>query len=223
MKAAVGDPAAMVLAAALLLAASPGAAAQGGCLDASRGHVAANAGIVRVEVAGGRTIGGVEAGVEGGGRFGPIHVSAGAGYTVLDDAPGNPVSLRIRAERALVELVGITLCGALLGGGTVISSGGDRAWTGAGGAALTAARPLGSATRVTPYLGVRGLGGRAGGEVLGEEIVATGGSLGVEGGIAVEAGRFAGAVRATADGFDPGLGPTPYPALAVRLVVGWRF
>lgn len=210
------------VAAGVLLAIAAPAAGQDGCAEGG-GGMAVFAGAIRPELGSGESITGLEVGLEGSDRIAGLHLTAGFGYTVFEDAEGHPVSARLRLEHALGEIAGITLCGALLGGGSFLYEDADGAWTAAGGAALTASRPFRSGGVVlTPYLGVRGLGARSTGEVLGADFVATGAGVGVEGGIGAAARWFAGALRVTADGLDAGLGPMPYPTLAVRLVLGWR-
>ena len=209
-------------AAGVLLALAAPAAGQEACA-AGTGGMALTTAAVRPELASGESITGLEFGFEGRDRIGGLHLSAALGYTMFDDAEGAPVSARVRLEHPLGEVMGITLCGALLGGGSLLYEDADGAWTAAGGAALTASRPFRSGDVVlTPYLGVRGLGARATGEILGGDFVARGAGVGVEGGLGAVAGWFDGALRVTADGLDPALGPMPYPTLVVRLVLGWR-
>ena len=143
--------------------------------------------------------------------------------TAPDEGRVRPLGARLRVERPLGGVAGVTVCGGLVAGGATVRDGEDRAWTVAGGAVVGVTRRL-STGRVTlaPWLGARALGARTAGEVIGESFVTTGLSLGVEAGVGVSGGRAIGALRLTADGFDPGLGATPYPALAIRLVAGWR-
>lgn len=214
-------PARLALIALLLGAAAP-ATAQEPCHTARPGMAVLVSGI-RTELADGAQLNGLEAGLEARDRFGGFHFTAGAGYALFEDAPGKAIAARVRVERRLFERLGLTVCGALLGGGSVLHADPGGAWTVAGGAALTATRSFQAGDfTLSPYLGVRGLGARTSGEIVGGDFTATGWGVGGEGGIGADRGLFSAALRVTVDGLDAALGPLPYPTIAVRLVVGWR-
>lgn len=203
-----------------LVAAAPAAGQECRAADAA---VLLSAGLVRSPLADGGHTRGVEAGI--GGAY-PIHrtvLSGSVSATVPRGGRVRPVAVRVRLERPLLDLFGLTACGGLLAGGSAARDGEDGAWTAAGGAVVGVARRLEvEGVAILPWIGARGLGARTAGEVLGRSVVATGVSLGVEGGVELEAERLLGAVRVTADRFDAGLGATPYPSLAIRLIGGFR-
>lgn len=205
-----------------LLLAAP-AAAQERCGDSVR-EVGLTAAAVRSDLAGGQLRRGVEAGVAGRGPLGASTLSGDAWVVLADDSPARQLGLRARLAHPLVDPLGILLCGSGLAGVASVTAGSDATLSLAGGGALTALRswPAGAAV-ITPFIGVRALAALTAGEVLGESVQTTGLSLGAEGGIAVGFGAASLAFEATVDGFDPGLGPTPYHDVAVRLTAGWRF
>ena len=178
--------------------------------------------LVRTPLANGGHVTGLEAGIGGAHAVGGTAL-AGTLFGTVGEGRGRPIGVRLRLERPLLQVGGFTLCGGLLAGGSTVRAGEDGAWTAAGGVLVGASRRL-STRRLTiaPWVGARGLGARTTGEILDEEFVTTGLSLGVEAGVGVSGDRVMGALQVTADGFDAGLGATPYPALAVRLVAGWR-
>lgn len=174
-------------------------------------------------LAGGGHSRGVESAAGGTHVLGTTAVSGSLFYTMPNAGRVHPLGARLRLERPLLELAGVTLCGGLLGGGSAARDGEDGAWTAAGGAVVGVTRRLSTARlSISPWVGARGLGARTSGEILGESFVTSGLSLGVEAGVGVSSGRAVGALRVTADGFAAALGATPYPSLAVRLVAGWR-
>lgn len=180
-------------------------------------------GLILSPLASGAHARGVEVALGGTYAAGGTELTGSVFSTAPDQGRVRPLGVRLRLERPLVDVAGVTLCGGVLAGGSTIRDGEDGARTVAGGAGVGVTRRL-SAGRLTvaPWLGGRALGARTAGEVLGESFVTTGLSLGLEAGVGVSTGRATGALRLTADGFDAGLGATPYPALAVRLVAGWR-
>lgn len=208
-----------------LLVALHGAAAPAVAQECSTGDAAVllSVGHVSWPLAGGGHSRGVESGAGGAYALGRTTVSGSLFYTVPDAGRARPLGARLRLERPLLELAGVTLCGGLLGGGSAARDGEDEAWTAAGGAVVGVTRRLSIARlSISPWVGARGLGARTSGEILGEPFVTTGLSLGVGAGVGVSSGRAVGALRVTADGFDAALGATPYPSLALRLVAGWR-
>lgn len=93
----------------------------------------------------------------------------------------------------------------------------------AGGAGLRLALPLVDRNGVIPFVELRGLAARTRGTALGLDVEADGLSLGVHGGIQLVLGPLTGRLAGSMDGFDPGLGPTPYPAWSAELGVGLAF
>lgn len=91
----------------------------------------------------------------------------------------------------------------------------------AGGGGLTLTPATGGSIR--PFLSVRGLGGWATGTVLGVDIDATGLAVGVEAGAAARFGPVSLRVTLARDGFDGGLGATPYPTDSYEITVGYHF
>ncbi|MBW3554103.1 MAG: hypothetical protein KY466_11355 [Gemmatimonadetes bacterium] len=211
--------------AAGLLVALHAAAAPAVAQACSTGEAAVlfSIGHVSWPLAGGGHSRGMESGAGGAYALGSTAVSGSLFYTMPNAGRARPLGARLRLERPLLELAGVTLCGGLLGGGSAARDGEDGAWTAAGGAVVGLTRRLSTARlSISPWVGARGLGARTNGDILGESFVTSGLSLGVEAGVGVSSGRAVGALRVTADRFDAALGATPYPSLAVRLVAGWR-
>lgn len=142
----------------------------------------------------------------------------------VDGALTSPLGIRSGVSIRVLEVLGVTTCANLMGGAARFAWEGDSGLTVAGGAGLSIATTLslGSAA-LTPYVGTRGLAAATSGEVLGLEVEASGGSVGLEGGARVAAGRLDVRASVALDGFAGGLGATPYPGRAARLAVGWRF
>ncbi|HUG41736.1 MAG TPA: hypothetical protein VMM12_14700 [Longimicrobiales bacterium] len=211
------------LVAAALLAGVLPVAAQEECAATGSAGVALSGAALRSDLAGGDAAEGIELGVEGRLAGGGFTLSAGLQHATFDGAAARPLSGRLRITRPVARLLGVTFCAAGLMGGASVAAGEDEAWTVAGGLAVVGARqvPTGGFVLV-PYVGVRGLGARSTGNILGQDFAATGAALGVEAGVGLARERIAGALRFSADGLDPGLGPMPYPSLALRLVAGWR-
>lgn len=208
----------------LLVPATMPATAQAPCEGAGGVTASVAAGPVRYELLGGRASRGLEAGVEVGTRVAGFGVRGSIHRVLMSDAPADPTGARVLVTREVFRIAGIRLCGAAHAGAATTSAGSDRATSIAGGLGLlTAARLQAGGVTIAPFLGVRALGARTSGEVLGEGLSATGGSVGGEGGVAASLGRGHAALRVSTDRFDPALGATPYPRLAIRLSVGWRF
>lgn len=211
----------------VLLGIAGPAAAQDRCGepgDVGRTRVSAIVGAVRYDLVGDRVSDGVEVGLEAGARAAGFGIRGGVHRVLLGDAPTDPTTARLRLMREVFRVAGIGLCGVALAGGSRVSSGSDAAVTIGGGIGLIAgARFAMGRIAVAPFVGARALGARSTGDVLGQEFSASGGSVGVEGGVGAAHGRAHGALRFSMDGFDPALGATPYPGLALRLALGWRF
>ena len=200
----------------------PGAAAgQDAC--GADGWAGLSVSWTRSEVADGSDLPAVEVGLAGAGALAAFRL-AGEGGVVLDEGPGRRLFGRVGLGRRLVDVGGVALCAAALGGVALASADAGDALSLGGGLAVTALlpRPVG-AGRITPYAALRLLGATTFGEVLGESVGSSGASIGGAAGVAFAAGRLAASLGVTADGFDPGLGATPYPDLAIRLTAGWRF
>ena len=212
---------------ALVLALLPPAPAHGqaaACGAPTGASVSASAAAVRFALATGANTAGLEAGLAAELPVGGFVVGAGAGATRLDASGANLLSFRLRGGRRVVTLAGIDVCASLLGGAALLDAGDHDAWSLAGGPAVVVSRAfVAGATTVRPFAGVRGLAGRTRGTVLGEDVAATGLSVGGEGGVEARAGRSLFRLTVTADGLDAGLGPTAFPALAIGLSAGWRF
>lgn len=142
----------------------------------------------------------------------------------VDGALTAPLGIRGGVSIRVLELLGVTTCANLMGGAARFAWEDDSGQTVAGGAGLTLATTLSlGAAALTPYLGARGLAAATTGEILGLELDGSGGSVGLEGGATVTAGRLDFRASVAFDGFAGGLGATPYPGRAARLAVSWRF
>ena len=122
----------------------------------------------------------------------------------------------------VLRKLGLVLCGTAHGGVGRVALGDDEATTLAGGLGLRLAAPIGlGSLAATPFAELRGLAAQTTGTDL--EVDASGLSLGGAFGVQVRVGpitlRLAGAI----DGFDEGLGATPYPNRSVEAVAGFRF
>ena len=213
-----------VVALATVLLTGSGAAGQEGCSAIAGPSAAVSVAAVRVPVASGAHARGAAVGVAGSVSGAAFTVSAEAEYTILNDADARPLAARVRLGREMARVAGLHVCAGLLGGAVTTAKDEHSAWNLSGGLAAAVTRPfLAGGVIIAPYAGARGLAGRTSASVLSQEVVATGFSLGGEAGVAVRRGRAAALLRATADGFDAGLGATPYPSLAIRLLAGWSF
>lgn len=160
----------------------------------------------------------------------PLEVRAGARGTLLDGADALMVRAVAAAPIPVPYLGRFRLCGTVHGGASRVSPEGWDATSLAGGIGLRLAGSLGipggngtGARRVEPYLEVRGLGAWTTGTLFGAELGKGGLSVGGAAGVTAAVGRVTVRAAGTVDGFDPGLGFTPYPALAAELAVGYRF
>ena len=136
------------------------------------------------------------------------------------DAPATD-AVRGLVRLPLLALGGVAACTDVHVGASRFSVGDDNAVALAGGLGLTL-MPAGSGV-FRPYASVRGLAGVITGRVLDEPVSGTGFALGVEAGLEVHAGPASLRLSAARDGFDDGLGVTPYPETAFELAVGVRF
>lgn len=186
-----------------------------------RGHVAAAGGVSHYDVAGGTAA--TEVGGDVGLRAAGVTLRAGYRRILPETGAADPDAARLSVGVPVTTLAGVGLCAVGHAGGTRFAADGDEeATVVAGGVGLRIERPL-AFGRVLPFVEVRGLGASMSGRVLGLDVDASGLSLGAEAG--VEAGLGAVLVRATValDGFDGGLGITPYPTRLFALALGVRF
>lgn len=144
-----------------------------------------------------------------------------AGVVALGGEKPDPVLGRVRATYPLIAVRGVALCGDVHAGTSRFTVADDVGAVLAGGLGVTL-EPARAGT-VRPWLSVRGLGGWTTGTVLGVDMDATGLAVGVEAGIELGLGPVAVRLSAARDGFDAGLGPTPYPETSVALALGARF
>lgn len=199
---------------ALLPTAAPGAAQTCGL----QSGISAAAGYVSHRVADGTpgTAVGADVGVIGG----PVAVRVGYRRMMLRGDAADPDVLRVHTRYPALEVDGVTLCADALAGVSRFVLDTDAGAVIAGGVGLTAAGTVGP---LRPYLSVRGLGAWATGTVLGVGLSATGLAVGVAGGVTAELGRLLVRMAGSRDGFDNGLGATPYPYTSVELSIGYRF
>lgn len=118
----------------------------------------------------------------------------------------------------------ISLCGIGHAGAARLPLDDETTTAVAGGAGLRIAGrlPLAGGFAV-PYAEVRGLAARTTGTLLGVDVDASGMAVGGEGGVQATFGRMTLGAAASIDGFDDGLGVTPYPNTAAEFAVGIRF
>ena len=205
---------------AALLALTTPVAAQAPCAALVDSGIGPAGSYVLVPSAGATRVPGAGIGVTGGWSPGSMAVGAATEYTLLE-AETRPLSVRARAVRGIASAWGVHACAGLLAGLAFAGDGDDRALSIAGGPTATLVWPLSS--RLTTYAGVRALGARTSATILARDVAASGLSVGGEGGIVAGFGRVTGALRLSADGFDPALGFTPFPDLALRLSAGLAF
>lgn len=150
-------------------------------------------------------------------------VAAQVGYRriLLEGDGADPDVIRAVLAYPAADFEGVTICGVAHGGLARFTFESDAGSVLAGGLGVTLSRA--GAGSVRPYLSVRGLGARAAGTVLGLDVDASGLSVGVEAGITAMVGQAAVRVSGTVDGFDDGLGVTPYPGASAELAVQLRF
>lgn len=185
-----------------------------------RGHLAAAAGISHYDVGGGTAA--TEVGGDVGLRAAGVTIRAGYRRIMPESGAADPDAVRLTVGIPVTELAGLGVCAVGHAGGARFAGDDEDATVTAGGVGLRLERPL-AFGRVLPYVEVRGLAASMSGRVLGLDVDATGLALGGEAG--VEAGLGALTLRATLalDGFDGGLGVTPYPNRLLGLALGVRF
>ena len=198
----------------LVLAPAPGAAQTCSVVPG----VAAAGGYVRYPVAGGTS--GAAVGADLAVHVRPAVLQLGYRRMLLEGAAADPDVVRGVVVYPAYRLAGLDLCAVGHGGLTRFTLDSDAGWLVAGGIGATLAPAPGP---LRPYGSVRGLGARTVGTVLGLDVDAAGLSLGVEAGIAAVFGPAALRLSGTIDGFDDGLGVTPYPGQAAELALQLRF
>lgn len=118
----------------------------------------------------------------------------------------------------------LTVCVVAHGGAARLSAEDVGTTVIAGGLGLRLAHPLAPArVPMLVYGEVRGLGARATGSILDVDVDETGLSLGVAAGVRSALGRVTISLTGSLDGFDAGLGLTPYPRSAVEMGLGILF
>lgn len=185
--------------------------------------LAASAGFTTYDVGGGTS--GPAYGVDGG--LALAGASARVGYRRMDlesrgadlgrVAIAVPIPLPFDPGR-------VTLCGAGHAGAARMPLDDESTTVLAGGAGLRIAigLPVGGG-RAVPYGEVRGLAARSTGALFGIDVGASGMAVGLEGGIQAAFGSMTLRLAASVDGFDDGLGITPYPNTAAEIALGVRF
>lgn len=209
----------------LLAAVLPCAAAgQTPCSATTGRGVGVEIGFVQLPLAGGNLAEGLSVGPTFGGSRGDLVFAATAEYTVLEEGAARPLGVRARAARQVASVAGVHACAALLTGAVLTAEDENSSVNLAGGLGATLTRPFELAgLRVTPFAGVRGLGAWTSASILGREVSSGGLSFGGEGGLAAGRGPWTLALRISSDAFDPALGATPYPDLAVRVAAALVF
>lgn len=203
-----------VAAAAVLLA--PMVAAAQACGIAP--GIVATGGYVAYDVANtsGATVG-ADAAVEAG----PVLVGIGYRRAILEGDAAQPDIVRGVVAFPAARAAGLTACVTGYAGATRFTLEDDAGGVLAGGIGLTLATT--QTWPAQPFVTVRGLGARATGTVLGLDVDASGLSVGIEAGVVAALGPVAVRLVGSVDGFDDGLGVTPYPAHSVEVGVGFRF
>lgn len=137
-----------------------------------------------------------------------------------DDAP-DPIVGRVRAGVPLATVGPVAACADLHGGISRFTFDDDTGLVLAGGLGLRVQPAEGGTFR--PWIAVRGLGGWMTGTVLNVDVSTTALSLGVEGGVAVLLGTVSLRVSGSRDGFDNGMGATPYPETSFEAALSYHF
>lgn len=204
-----------VACASLLLAPTTAAAQACGILPG----VAVAGGYVSYPVAGGTS--GMAVGADVALDVSSVAAEVGYRRILLDGDAADPDVLRAVVAYPAVRVEGVAICAVAHGGMTRFTYESDTGMVAAGGLGVRLS-PAGVST-LRPYLSVRGLGARATGTVLGLDVDASGLSVGAEAGVTAVLGPAAVRVSGTLDGFDDGLGITPYPGTSAELAIQLRF
>lgn len=216
---------------AVLIAAAAGAALPAGLLAQECG-LAPGVGVLTT--AGGASydqlqdVSGGIYGIDAALPVGTVSVQAGYRRALLGAADADmvrvTVALPVPARLLPLPLGPLTVCGIGHAGAARLPVASDATLVMAGGAGLRLALrlPAGRARTVT-WGEVRGLAGRSTGSLFGWDVRATGMAVGVEGGVRATFSRMTLSIAGAVDGFDDGLGITPYPNAAAELGLGIRF
>lgn len=164
---------------------------------------------------------GIAVGADVGVAADPVLFQVGYRRAVLEGDAAQPDIVRGVVAVPVADAGGMTTCVTAHAGGTRFSFEDDTGGVLAGGVGLTLTTT--ESEPVQPFLTVRGLGASATGTVLGLDVDASGFSLGVEAGLVAALGPVALRVAGSLDGFDDGLGVTPYANQAVEVGLGIRF
>jgi len=152
------------------------------------------------------------------------HTAAEVSYRRVtpDVGRADPDVARLRMAVPVTRLRGLGVCAVVHAGGSRFVADEDEGTVLAGGLGLRLEAPLAGGA-VLPFVEARGLGATLTGELLGTDVSESGASLGGEVGIDAAAGPLVLRAAASLDGFDGGLGVTPYPDRLFRVAVGFRF
>lgn len=152
---------------------------------------------------------------------GAVGLRLGARTVQLEGDAPDPIIGRAEVRVPIVALEGVAVCGDILGGASRFSVADDAATVLAGGVGLTLAPADPGVVR--PWISVRGLAGWATGTILNFDVSESAFAVGVAGGLTARLGRVSVGLAAARDGFDAGLGTTPYPAISAELALGYHF
>lgn len=151
---------------------------------------------------------------------GPVIGQVGVRKMLLEGDAADPNVLRARASYPVLDVVGVEICGDGHAGVSQFSGHGSAGLVVAGGIGATATGAIGA---FNPFFSVRGLAAWTAGTVLNAELRAAGLSGGVSVGVTTGLGPLGLRAAVALDGFDDGLGATPYPNTAIELAIGYRF
>lgn len=182
--------------------------------------VAAAAGASHYATAGG--IDATEVGADVGFRVGPAAIQAGVRRVSPEGGVAEPDVARLSVAVPVVQTGRVSLCAVAHAGGSRFAAGDDEGTVVAGGLGLRLEAAL-ARGRVLPFVEARGLGASLSGQLLGLDASASGASFGGEAGVAAVHGPVLVQAGVSVDGFDGGLGVTPYPDRLLRLALGFRF
>ena len=181
---------------------------------------AAAGGIGHYGMAGGTDA--VEVGADVGFRVGATATELSYRRVMPDAGRAEPDVVRLRVAVPLARRAAIGVCAVVHAGGSRFAADPDDGTVVAGGLGLRLEAPM-AGGRVLPFVEARGLGATLSGELLGTDVSESGAALGGEAGIDAATGPLVLRAAVSLDGFDGGLGVTPYPDRLLRLAVGFRF
>lgn len=201
---------------AAALAAPAGADAQ---TCGVRAAVSAVGGYASYDIAGG--IDGPQLGADVSVDAAAVGLRLGVRTVVLEGEAPDPLLARVQVSAPIISFAEMDVCGDVHAGISRFSFSDDTGTVLAGGIGLTVAPATPGPIR--PWLSVRGLAGWTSGTILDFAVDETGLSLGAEAGVAIRSGALSVRLVGAGDGFDGGLGPTPYPELSAELAIGYHF